>query len=245
MSKVKIDSGAVFERHEKKYLVHPSQYACLSERLEPYMARDRYGLHTICSLYYDTDDYSIIRNSLDKPKFKEKLRLRAYGTPGEMDAVYIELKKKFDGVTYKRRIRLPLCEARAYLNDGAQPSGADPQILGEINWFLTQKRPSAKVLLCYDRIALFGRENPNLRITFDADIRWRTERLNPSLGDYGTQLIGPGERVMEIKTTDALPLWLCDVLSGLELYPQSFSKYGTVYREYLMDGKGSDLRHAG
>jgi len=100
------------------------------------MEQDRYGLHTICTIYYDTEDFAIIRHSLDKPKFKEKLRLRSYGTPGETDTVYLELKKKLDGVTYKRRMSLPLWRSRDYLDYGIKPPEGTGQIFGEIDWFV-------------------------------------------------------------------------------------------------------------
>lgn len=245
MAKVKINTGAVFERHEKKYRVLPAQYTAIRELLAAYTREDQYALHTICSLYYDTDDFAVIRHSLDKPKFKEKLRLRSYGVPQDADTVYLELKKKLDGVTYKRRIALPLQHARDYLDGGVIPTGVDAQILREIDWHRKQRRLSAKALLCYDRIALYGRQDADLRITFDANIRWREEALDLRLGDYGSSLLRPGERLMEIKLSAAMPLWLSAALAELGLYPQSFSKYGTVYQEYLQSGCGRELRHAG
>jgi len=245
MAKVKVNAGSVFERREKKFMVAPGKLSALLEALAPYMEQDRYGLHTICTIYYDTEDFAIIRHSLDKPKFKEKLRLRSYGTPGEMDTVYLELKKKLDGITYKRRMSLSLWRSRDYLDYGIKPTEGTGQIFGEIDWFVGQHNPAAKALICYDRVALFGKNDPELRITFDANIRWRDHNLDLGKGDYGSLLTGPGIRLMEVKTLGALPLWLCDILSELQIYPQSFSKYGTVYTEHLMNNRKEIYRHAG
>ncbi|MFV0413293.1 MAG: polyphosphate polymerase domain-containing protein [Oscillospiraceae bacterium] len=232
MGKVNVTAGAVFERHEGKYLLTGNQYKVLFERLQEYMLPDEYGLHTISSVYYDTDEFDIIRHSLEKPSYKEKLRLRSYGTPGEADTVFLELKKKCGGITYKRRVPLPLREAERYMQLGEFPHETG-QIFYEINWMVNRYNPAAKVVLSYDRLALYGREDSELRITFDANIRWRNDNLSLSEGSYGRLLIGEGERLMEIKTLKTLPYWLSALLSELKIYPVSFSKYGRVYQTHL------------
>ena len=234
MAKVKANAGAVFERHEKKFMLSPDRYRLLREALAPHMQEDAYGLHTICSLYYDTGDFAVIRHSLDKPAFKEKLRLRSYGVPGLDDTVYMELKKKLAGVTYKRRIPLTLQAAEDYLQRGVVPKvDGREQIFGEVDWFVRRVEPSPRVLLSYDRVALCGREDKDLRITFDAGIRWRDHSLSLARGDFGAPLLGAGMRLMEIKTLKSFPLWLCEILSEAQVYPSSFSKYGTVYRDHI------------
>lgn len=241
MSKAKLEKGSVFERYETKYLLEPHQYKCLLGLLEPTMQMDQYGRHTICTLYYDTDDYAIIRHCLDKPAFREKLRLRSYGVPGPADTVYLELKKKMAGVTYKRRIPLALKEADAYMQAGIAPAHQS-QIYREIDWFAKRQPLSGKVLLCYDRIALFGQGDADLRITFDANIRWRDYSLSLGMGDHGAMLLPTGSRLMEIKTTSALPYWLAGLLSRCAIYPTSFSKYGTIYTRHLCAKE--DIRRA-
>lgn len=234
---------AIFERYEKKYLVAPSQFSLLMERLQPHFAGDAYGLHTICSLYYDTADYGVIRQSLSKPLYKEKLRLRSYGVPRVEDRVFLELKKKFKGITYKRRAAMPLSAAQQFVRTGQRPEG-DAQILGELEMFLSRHSLAPSALICYDRIALAGREMQALRLTFDANIRWRETGLQLTQGDYGAQLLPPGYRLMEIKTiSPALPLWLVRILGETQVYPASFSKYGRVYMEHLQPGM--KVRHAG
>lgn len=235
-------SQAVFERHEQKYRITLNQYERLRDALLITMSEDAYGLHTICSLYYDTPDYSVIRHSLDKPRFKEKLRLRSYGIPRAHDAVFLELKKKLNGVTYKRRMQLTLREARRYLEQGITPMAAD-QIFFEIDQYVSMRPVEPKALICYDRVALFGRENNALRITFDANIRWRDYQLDLSKGDHGSLLLPPDERLMEIKVPGAMPYWLCGLLSDLNVYPSSYSKYGVAFRDCMLPG--AEVRYVG
>lgn len=223
----------VFKRREKKYMLNEGQHQALMEQLNGPMAKDLYGLHTICNMYFDTDNYELIRASIEKPVYKEKLRLRSYGVPKTNGTVFLELKKKFKGVVYKRRAPLTLEESRHYFLRGQRPE-VSSQILREIDWFLKMYRPVPKVFLAYDRLALYGNEDANLRITFDRNIRWRESQLDLSKGDWGNPLLRPGNILMEIKIPGTMPLWLSHVLSDLEIFPTSFSKYGTCYKEHII-----------
>jgi SPX domain protein involved in polyphosphate accumulation len=167
---------------EKKYLLTKEQYNQLLNRIEPFMLRDKYGLHTICNIYYDTDNYDLIRISSERPIYKEKLRLRSYGIPSEEDTVFLEIKKKYKGTVYKRRISLRLKDAVNYLEHGIKPC-CDNQILHEIDYFIDYYKPSGKVFIAYDRTAFYGREDASIRITFDQNIRSRTYDLDLSKGD--------------------------------------------------------------
>ena len=227
--KIKVRTSMVFERHEKKYLLTEQQYRQLLERLEGHTKHDQYGLHTICSLYLDSEDFILARRSMDKPKYKEKLRMRSYGLPGPDTTVYLELKKKLRGVTYKRRIPMPFAETERYLLHDEAPQERS-QIMQEIDYFISQYDPRPRILLFYERIALYGVEDEDLRITFDRNIRWRAHDLSLSQGDEGELLLAPDLRLMEIKISDAFPLWLSRLLSELKIYPTSFSKYCTAYR---------------
>ena len=228
-----------FMRHEKKYLLSPQQYDRLRARLEPHFAADQYGMHTILSLYYDTPDYALIRRSLERPVYKEKLRLRAYGVPGPDDRVFVELKKKFDGVVYKRRIALPLHLARDCLQGRYRP--VDEPTVRELAFFLGRYpllRPAA--LLCYDRVALFGREDRDLRVTFDRNIRARAVQLDLAKGDWGGPVLPPDRILMELKLPLGAPLWLARLLSEEEIFPARFSKYGAYYQEALAPLQAAD-----
>ena len=223
-----------FKRSEKKYLVTADKKDILLDRLFKYMKMDKHGLHTICNIYYDTDSYELIRRSLEKPVYKEKIRLRSYGVPTDEDKVFLEIKKKFKGTVYKRRIDLPLEKARKYINDGVRPEKCD-QILKEINYFMDYYKPKPSVFIAYDRFALYGIEDPEIRVTFDCNIRSRDYDLDLSLGDYGEMLLEDEVYIMEIKVLSSMPLWLCEILSDLEIYTTSFSKYGNVYQKNLLN----------
>lgn len=226
----------VFQRIEVKYLLTREKQQEFLKKIEPYMQLDEYGLHTICNIYYDTCQYDLVRRSIEKPRYKEKLRLRSYGVPTAEQEVYIEIKKKYQKVVYKRREGVSMREADAYLNHGIKPSG-DSQILREINYFMQHYRPEAKLFLAYDRMAYFGKEDADIRITFDRHIRFREYDLDLRKGDYGELLLEKGEQVMEIKVGQAMPLWLAESLSELEIYPVSFSKYGNIYKEMKQEIK--------
>ncbi|MBD5560463.1 MAG: polyphosphate polymerase domain-containing protein [Clostridia bacterium] len=227
---------AVFKRYEKKYLLNRRQYEDLSALLAEHMHEDQFGLHTVSSVYLDTDSYEIIRESLAKPAYKEKLRLRSYGTPGPHDTVYLELKKKVDGIVYKRRTDMSLREAERYLRAGIRPARGSSQILSEIDWFMGRRPLRPRVVISCDRLALAGDEDPNFRVTFDFNMRWRADHLSLADGSGGAPLISPEYCLMEVKTAGALPLWLSRFLSEEKIFPTSFSKYGTCYRDHLLKG---------
>ena len=228
------DTKLTFKRFEKKYLLSPQKFALLWSELEPHLTPDLYFRSTVCSIYYDSDDYALIRHSLEQPVYKEKLRLRSYGVPGPEDPVFVELKKKFRGVVYKRRVQLGADAARDYLAGKSRPE-SEGQILREIDYFLQFNRVSPKAFIACEREAWVDREDPELRITFDRDLRWRDTELDLTAGSRGEPLLDEGEVLMEIKIPQAAPLWLAHLLSELEVFPTGFSKYGTCYRRHLLE----------
>ena len=228
-----------FKRCETKYLLTSAQAEQFLAELQWMLSPDRYGRYTICNLYLDTEDLFLIQHSLDKPVYKEKLRLRSYGNVGGEDKVFLEIKKKFRGVVYKRRITLPLKHALAYITDGVKPpclSGyLENQIFSEIDFLMHKYQPRPQVDLAYDREAYFAPDVPELRVTFDRNIRSRWDGLSLS-HDSGTSLLDTGVedyRLMEIKCAEAVPTELAAVLSRMRIYPVSFSKYGNVYKRHL------------
>lgn len=223
-----------FERYEKKYRITAAQQQALLAGMQPYMTADAYGEYTICNIYYDTDDWRLIRASLEKPVYKEKLRVRSYGTPTPDGKVFVELKKKYDGVVYKRRITARAGQVGPFLA-GRLPGQDFGQIGREIQWFQNFYHTQPKVYLAYDRQAFAGIEDPDLRITFDTGLRWRDTDVDLCRGDYGAPILPAGEILMEIKIPGACPLWLSRLLSAVGAFPSSFSKYGTCYKDHLID----------
>jgi hypothetical protein len=231
----------VFQRIEVKYLMDDEQYRALRKRLEGMAEVDSYGKSSILNIYFDTPDFKLIRTSLEKPKYKEKLRFRTYGVPSEDTTAFIEIKKKFKGVVYKRRIGVPYREAVNYLYNDVKLS-KESQISREIDYFKQYyKGLRPAMAISYDRIAMAGTTDPNLRITFDTNIRWRVDHLDLKMGNVGNEILEPGQHLMEIKIAGAMSMELATILSELHIHQVSFSKYGRGYMDYMYP-ESHDLR---
>ena len=219
---------AVFKRKEVKYLLTEAQLAALRPALETHMEPDAFAHSSISNLYYDTPDFRMLRRSQEKPVYKEKLRLRSYGVPDEDTQVFPEIKKKAEGIVYKRRVRMPYGDAIHYLS--RRRPGGDGQIFQELNWMLLAYGSLApRIFLSYERDSWKGREEPSLRLTLDREILWRTEALDLRRGAWGEPLLEPGQVLMEVKITNAAPLWLAEALSENGIFPISFSKCGRAF----------------
>ena len=219
---------AVFKRKEVKYLLTEAQLAVLRPALETHMEPDAFAHSSISNLYYDTPDFRMLRRSQEKPVYKEKLRLRGYGVPDEETQVFPEIKKKAEGIVYKRRVRMPYGDAIRYLS--RRRPGGDGQIFQELNWMLLAYGSLApRIFLSYERDSWKGREDPSLRLTLDHEILWRTEALDLRRGAWGEPLLEPGQVLMEVKITNAAPLWLAEALSENGIFPISFSKCGRAF----------------
>ena len=219
---------AVFKRKEVKYLLTEAQLAALRPALETNMEPDAFAHSSISNLYYDTPDFRMLRRSQEKPVYKEKLRLRGYGVPDEETQVFPEIKKKAEGIVYKRRVRMPYGDAIRYLS--RRRPGGDGQIFQELNWMLLAYGGLApRIFLSYERDSWKGREDPSLRLTLDREILWRTEALDLRRGAWGEPLLEPGQVLMEVKITNAAPLWLAEALSENGIFPISFSKCGRAF----------------
>lgn len=221
-----------FERMEKKYLLNQEQFEKFLALNQDKIQLDQYGLHTISNIYYDTENDECIRWSIEKPQYKEKLRIRTYQGEQDDPEVFVEIKKKFDGIVYKRRIATDFKDA-IELCGGYHKAGND-QIRKEIEYFVQFYKPIPKLYLAYDRMAYFGLKD-DIRITFDRNIRYRTEELSLRSSNQDVLLSKPQQMLMEIKVNHAMPLWLSRALSLLEIYPVSYSKYGNIYKESLQD----------
>ena len=230
----------IFNRHEQKYLLDADTFQKVLEVMDEHMMPDKYNVnhepYTISNIYFDTEDDYLIRTSLSKPKYKEKLRLRSYGVPKNDSNVFLEIKKKFNDIVNKRRTVLKLSEAYDFISSGKPPEIKEymnKQVLKEIEYFLQVYRLKPKVYLAYDRIAYFEKYNNDLRISFDKNIRTRRYDVALEDGDYGEALLPDGVYLMEVKTSKAMPLWLTDMLAKYDIKRRSFSKYGTEFIRQL------------
>lgn len=236
-----------FKRYELKYFVTLEQYERIFQELTHYMSFDKNckngASYMIYNLYYDTQDHAVIRHSLEKPYYKEKLRLRSYSMPtSKEETVFLELKKKIGGIVAKRRAIMSYREAEQLVSFREIPKAEltvkkkdyqDNQVIKEILDFTSRYQVTPKVYISYRRVAFFDKENQDFRVSFDQDIITRRDSVNLTNGDYGTELLTSGNYLMEIKCTGGVPLWLCYLLSEMKIYKTSFSKYGTEFQQFL------------
>ncbi len=221
----------IFERYEIKYLLTKEQKNIIMSAMDGRMKGDQYGRSTICNIYFDLPDHYLIRRSLEHPVYKEKLRVRSYGTPTDDSSVFVELKKKYKSVVYKRRISMTEREAKDYLCGGGEVSHPS-QISREIDYFCSfYKGIQPAMFLSYDREAFYGVDDDSFRVTFDENIHWRDYDLSLTKGVYGNLLLLPNQTLMEVKTSGAIPLWMVSAMTECHAYKASFSKYGTAFTQ--------------
>lgn len=230
----------VFSRTEEKYIITKSLYEDIIKELEGKMEADCYSrngkFYQICNIYYDTADNNLIRTSLQKPNYKEKIRLRSYGTPNKKSMVFLEIKKKFKGCVHKRRTEFTLEEAYKFAGTGNIPYIKDYmnyQIINELSYAINTYKLMPKVYIAYQRRAYFGIDNSEFRVTFDRNIISRREDIALEYGVFGERVIPENEMIMEVKYGERMPLWFIEILRKHNLNKTSFSKYGTEYTNYI------------
>ncbi|MBR5746369.1 MAG: polyphosphate polymerase domain-containing protein [Clostridia bacterium] len=226
----------VMQRVEMKYLLNAEQTEYLRERLNGHMEVDRYGKTSIASLYYDTPNYQLIRASVEKPLFKEKIRLRSYGIATEESPVYLELKRKAYGIVYKRRVETTIPLVHKFFS-GEGDICAPGQINREITVFRDHYKtlvPSCMII--YDRTAYYEPDG-DLRLTIDENPRYRLTDLTLTKSMEGISLLDEGCTILEVKVQEAMPMWLCNILSSGRINKGSFSKYGEAYRQQLIKAR--------
>lgn len=223
----------VFKRYELKYLLTQAQKEKVLAAMAPYMALDQYGRTTIRNIYFDTDNYRLARHSIERPAYKEKLRVRSYSKARPGSTVFVELKRKYGAVVYKRRLPLAEMEAMDWVA-GQTHCKADNQISGEIDCFLAYYETLHPVVfLSYEREAYYAKDGGDFRVTFDDHILCRQEQISLEADVWGTSLLEDGMTLMEIKCSGGIPLWMSRLLSQEHIYKTSFSKYGTAYQTLI------------
>ena len=233
----------IFQRYEFKYLMDARQLQAVLAAMAPHVVPDAYSHSSIRNLYLDTPDFRLIRRSLEKPVYKEKLRVRSYGRAGAEAPVFVELKKKYRSVVYKRRISMPQNQALACV--AGRELWPDSQIGAELAYaagFYKTLRPA--VFLSYERDSFRGVTDEDFRVTFDTEIRYRQEALTLDSDAWGIPMLAPGQVLMEVKVAGGLPLWMAHVLSEQRIFKTSFSKYGTAYEDILLSGQRGEPKYA-
>lgn len=214
-----------FTRSEKKYLLTNDQYVKIIKKLEGYIEPDVFEKSRVSSLYYDNDKFELIRRSIEKPQYKEKFRVRCYGNISNDDYVFVEIKKKLGGVVYKRRTEAKYQEV---INNISTCKYKDKQIGNEIKYaldFYNGLAPSVYVSCI--RTSYVGKDNSDLRITFDKHLKYRMNNLSLQESIDDKELTD--KIIMEIKVLNSYPLWLSNILTELNLFPRGFSKVGTAF----------------
>lgn len=230
-----------FKRREMKFLLNEEQYRLLFDEISRCMTEDKFGLHTIMNIYLDNQNSELILNSISKPVYREKLRLRAYGRAAQDDTrAFLEIKKKFKSITYKRRLEGSYKELFDYVSGGVTPEVTNTekhpnnkQVFSEIDYLIKRMDLKPKIIICYDREAFFGNEDKEFRLTFDGNIRYRRNDLDLRSGDTGVIFDKAPYRIMEVKSAGSVPLWLVRILSANKIYQGSFSKYAAIYQEEI------------
>ena len=221
----------VFKRTETKYLLTRDKYQKLLQIIAPHLEKDKYFRGTNCSIYFDSDDKYLAIHSLEKPLYKEKVRIRSYNVPKSLnDPIFIEIKKKYKGTGYKRRVSATLGGFYDYLKTG-ELTTKNPQIKAELDYCFKLYNLKPALYLAYDRLSFTARDDHSFRLTFDHNVRHRQHDLRLEQGDKGELYFENGEIVMEVKVTNAYPLWFTRALAALKIYPASFSKYGRVWQK--------------
>lgn len=222
-----------FKRYEMKYLLGVQDKNEILKNMEPYMRLDEYGRTTIRNIYFDTATFRLIRRSMEGPTYKEKLRLRSYQTAAPEDPVFVELKKKYRSIVYKRRLLLPEAEVMNCFQNGV-PLPVHSQIAEEIEYFRKYYGTlEPKVFLSYEREAYYALDGGDFRVTFDENLLYRTQDISLGSSVYGNPLIEKGQTLMEIKTSGGIPLWMSRALTRQRIFKTSFSKYGLAYRRMM------------
>lgn len=225
---------SIFKRYEIKYMISQKQKERLVKAMEPYMELDEYGRTTIRNIYLDTNHFRLIRRSIEKPAYKEKIRIRSYKKAKPGSSVFVELKKKYDHVVYKRRLSMPEQKAMDWLA-GLNYSGKPCQIAKEIQYFRDYYETlHPAVFLSYEREAYCSLERKDFRVTFDDHILCRQTNLSLEEEVWGESILGENKVLMEIKTAGGIPLWMTHLLTEEHIYKTSFSKYGTAYEKMIL-----------
>ena len=222
----------VFRRVEKKYIMTRDQYLAIKEMISEKMIEDSHGKSTICNLYFDTNEYELIRHSITKPIYKDKVRLRSYNLPTLDSKVYLEIKRKYEGVVSKRRIEMTLND---YYNfEEVNDLYENKQILNELNYYFQFYKLKTTMFLSYFRRAFYAKDNMGFRVTFDSNIMARNYDLKIENGIYGDYILDKDKYIMEIKILDAIPLWFVKILDQFNISPCGFSKYGEAYTKLIL-----------
>ncbi|MBQ7104596.1 MAG: polyphosphate polymerase domain-containing protein [Bacilli bacterium] len=218
----------VFKRVEQKYVLSEEQFLKLQDILDKRFTPDKFFFSKIYNLYFDNDNFDNIITSIEKPEYKSKIRLRSYGEASNDDYIYLEMKKKYKGTVYKRRINLTLKDFKNYQENKSFPR-QNKQIMQEIDYQIKYQKLKPKIFVAYDRLSYYSKEDDHFRITFDYNLRSRFKNLELKDSKKDELYFDTITYIMEVKCLFSLPIWFVSELNKLKIYPKSFSKVGNIY----------------
>lgn len=232
----------IFRRIEKKFILNKKQYTKLKAILKEYMNEDSHGKSTICNVYFDTPSYDLIRHSITKPYYKDKVRVRSYNIPKANSTVFLEIKKKCDKVVGKRRIEMKLKEFNKYLENSNSLENKNEQIKRELDYYFKLYNLKPAMYISYSREAYYAKGNNDFRVTFDNNIKARQYDLNLEKGSYGADILDKNKIIMEIKTLGTIPFWFVKIIEELDIKPGNYSKYGVAYEELILKENFNEIK---
>jgi len=221
-------------RHELKYLITEAQAAVIVERIRPFMRPDHHsggGQYPLVSLYLDSEDLRLCRESLDGVKNRYKLRIRSYSD--DPDSIsFFEIKRRINQIIVKSRARVRHRDVGLILAQGITAfSGTEDnrENLAQFLFYRRQIHADPVVRVRYTRQAFESRFDDDVRVTFDRRISLNITRAPVlDLNGFGWQRPPEHGVVLEIKFTHGYPAWLARMARELGLRQQSISKYARM-----------------
>ncbi|QHF55620.1 MULTISPECIES: polyphosphate polymerase domain-containing protein [Streptococcus] len=235
-----------FKRVETKYLISNHQRRQLLSDLGKHMEADDFAQSTITSLYFDTEQFDMIQDSLAKKYGKEKVRLRTYEMESDLDMpAFLEIKQKIDGVGYKYRIKTTPRQAAILMASDADKVVEDKRLASQLEK-LHQRygviKPS--MLIAYKRLSFRGKKDKSVRVTLDMNMTYAVVNQLTMIGHESFPLLPDQQLIMEVKVAEQIPDWLENILHQYKLEKNSFSKYGHAYGLYRSGSLLEEVHHA-
>ena len=236
-----------FNRYELKYVLTHREYLRILNDLEEFLDRDRHagaeGIYRVASLYYDSLDFSCYRNKVDGIKYRRKLRLRIY-KDSDISHGFVEIKQRINRTVQKRRLRLPIDEAKALCS--GEDIGIDRfdtidrATASEVLYLVQDMGMKPKCIISYHRRPFEGsRYDYGLRITFDTHLKSRIHELDITAECSDRFFLAPDIVVMEVKINEKIPIWLTSIIGAHQCNLQRVSKYCIGIRNGIaMLGRG-------
>lgn len=227
-----------------KYELTYGQYSQLRKVGYSHLVEAPAGVHGLSALYFDTDDFELIREFQTDGPYQELFRMRTSEVLMKESLVSMEIIKRFEGRASQRHVLIPYVNAQSYLLDYRQyvnEQSIEAQISREIEYLVGGKSLAPKVVISSDRLIMNCTKKVPLEVEFDFNIRWRTSDFDLRKGNYG-EFVDPTLNVlMTIKSDGSYPGWFSELLQQLDVQPSTFSSLMVTYQEHLFNKENKIL----